>query len=268
MNNNTSWLTEPCTLTLYIVTVSRTKQGEWHETIRFSRNGKHNSQTKLHTFQLYENNNAYTYTIQLSIHSPEGDNNSWRNIALSPSAEQPPRRSPTSRVPLPIFPEQAIDFFFARGETRRLIFAREVGCLAADRSASFVFTLRVKPVAPCIKPDNPRAEDPKPHKHRYAALRRPHPPPSIPKLLTPIYTPVQQPLEINPYRIRAGARTRFQPNWPPLSKLQIVESLSYFCEHGDTILFQIGNFLEIFWSILRYFVDPFYWIVNIAWERV
>lgn len=87
---------------------------------------------------------------------------------------------------------------------RRLIFAREVGCLAADRSASFVFTLRVKPVAPCIKPDNPRAEDPKPHKHRYAALRRPHPPPSIPKLLTPIYTPVQQPLEINPYRIRAG----------------------------------------------------------------
>lgn len=164
----------------------------------------------------------------------------------SPSAEQPPRRSPTSRVPLPIFPEQAIDFFFARGETRRLIFAREVGCLAADRSASFVFTLRVKPVAPCIKPDNPRAEDPKPHKHRYAALRRPHPPPSIPKLLTPIYTPVHQPLEINPYRIRAGARTRFQPNWPPLSKLQIVESLSYFCEHGDTILFQIGNFLEIF----------------------
>lgn len=83
VNNNTSWLTEPCTLTLYIVTVSRTKQGEWHETIRFSRNGKHNSQTKLHTFQLYENNNAYTYTIQLSIHSPEGDNNSWRNIALS-----------------------------------------------------------------------------------------------------------------------------------------------------------------------------------------
>lgn len=135
---------------------------------------------------------------------------------------------------------------FARGETRRLIFAREVGCLAADRSASFVFTLRVKSVAPCIKPDNPRAEDPKPHKHRYAALRRPHPPPSIPKLLTPIYTPVHQPLEINPYRIRAGARTRFQPNWPPLSKLQIVESLSYFCEHGDTILFQIGNFLEIF----------------------
>lgn len=125
MNNNTSWLTEPCTLTLYIVTVSRTKQGEWHETIRFSRNGKHNSQTKLHTFQLYENNNAYTYTIQLSIHSPEGDNNSWRNIALSSLPLGRTTPPPISNEPCPsayIF--ETSDRLLLRAERRAGWFSR------------------------------------------------------------------------------------------------------------------------------------------------
>lgn len=115
---------------------------------------------------------AYTYGIQLSIHFPEGDNFSC-NITFS-NAPLPSLVDLQRAVSLRLyFPNKRSTSLRGCDERRRLIFAREVGCLAADRSASFVFTLRVKPVAPCIKPDNPHAEDPKPHKHRYAALRLP-----------------------------------------------------------------------------------------------
>lgn len=146
---------------------------------------------------------AYTYGIQLSIHFPEGDNFSC-NITFS-NAPLPSLVDLQRAVSLWLyFPNKRSTSLRGCDERRRLIFAREVGCLAADRSASFVFTLRVKPVAPCIKPDNPHAEDPKPHKHRYVALRLP--PSSLDPEITDTYIyhlPVQLPLEINPYRIRA-----------------------------------------------------------------
>lgn len=138
----------------------------------------------------------------------------------APSTNNP--ADPTSRVPSCYIFQTSDRLVLCDERCRCLIFAREVGCLAADRSASFVFTLRVKPVAPCIKPDNPHAEDPKPHKHRYAALRRaplPLSPPSIPKLPTPIYHQSSYPWKL--IRIAFAPRhTRF------LRQANVIDPLS------------------------------------------